>query len=264
MNKITSRAASVVLAAVCLMLTTATPNLAHAAGCQAMSSDSLRAKASTYHPTIQTAASQYGVSSSLVKAVITVESCFRRTARGSLGEKGLMQLMPATARRFNIRNGYSAQQNIHGGTRYLSYLLQRYNGNVRHSVAAYNAGEGRIKPGGRIPNKAYVSKVMQAYSKFSGKGETAGLQTPAAAPLKTSEPVFKKAAWKKAAAKPASASIAASSLPWADLPTTYTAKAGDTVYEAMRRTGVPVKTIIRLNRLSAPHKIKAGQVLRLN
>ena len=241
--------------AVSLALTAVFITSAHAAGCQTLSSDNLQEKASVYHPTIQTAANQHGVSPSLIKAVITVESCFRSKARGSLGEKGLMQLMPATARRFNIRNGYSPQQNISGGARYLSYLLQRYSGNMQHTVAAYNAGEGRIKPGGRIPNQTYVSKVMQAYGKFSGKGETV-----------SSLPSVQKASW-KAVTKPAkklSQTATGNALPWADLPTTYTAKAGDTVYAAMRNTGVPVKKIIRINKLSAPHVIKAGQVLRLH
>lgn len=250
MKKTIHRAVSVSLACASLILATATLNLAHAAGCQTLSSDSLQARASAYKPLIQNAANQHGVSSSLVKAVITVESCFRPTARGSLGEKGLMQLMPATARRFNIRNGYNAQQNIHGGTRYLGYLQQRYGGDLHRIVAAYNAGEGRIKPGGRIPNKAYVSKVMQAYSKFSGKSASAGVTVKRAA-LKTT-------------AKPAT-TLVSNGLPWADLHNgTYQVKAGDTVYEAMRQTGVPVKKLVRLNNLSAPYTIKAGQVLRLN
>jgi soluble lytic murein transglycosylase-like protein len=263
MNKVITYVTSSPLLAVLLALATAFLNPAYAAGCQTMSSESLQSKASTYHPTIQRAASRYGVSTSLVKAVITVESCFRSKARGSLGEKGLMQLMPATARRFSIRNGYNAWQNIHGGTRYLGYLLQRYNGNLQRTVAAYNAGEGRIKPGGRIPNKAYVSKVMHAYQKFSGSKDT-GISQPAPA-VTSSKPV-------KAAFKPAAADVrveaippSGSALPWPDLkPVSYTVKAGDTVYEAMRQTGVPVKKLIRLNRLAAPHHIQAGQVLRLS
>jgi hypothetical protein len=249
MNKGVLSAVSVTLTAALITLVNVAFNPVHAAGCQTLSSDNLQQRASAYHPTIQSAASQHGVSSSLIKAVITVESCFRSKAHGSLGEKGLMQLMPATARRFNIRNGYSAQQNINGGARYLGYLLQRYSGNVQRTVAAYNAGEGNIKPNGRIPNKYYVSKVMQAYGKFSGKGET----TP-------SQPMLMKASWKAP-----TTNDHAGALPWADLPTgTYTAKAGDTVYAAMRNTGVPVKTLIRLNDLSAPYKINAGQVLRLH
>ena len=263
MNKGVLSAVSVTLTAALITLINVAFNPVHAAGCQTLSSDNLQERASAFQPTIQSAASQHGVSTSLIKAVITVESCFRSKARGSLGEKGLMQLMPATARRFNISNGYSAQQNINGGARYLSYLLQRYSGNVQRTVAAYNAGEGRIKPTGRIPNKYYVSKVMQAYGKFSGKGETA-FATPLVANVTTTtvakQPVFRKASWK---ATTLSASTTA--LPWADLPTsTYTAKAGDTVYAAMRNTGVHVNKIIKINNLSAPYTIQAGQVLRLN
>ncbi|WP_051543053.1 transglycosylase SLT domain-containing protein [Thiothrix lacustris] len=256
MNKSVFSAASIALTAALIMSVNLIPNTAYAAGCQTLSSDNLQERASAYQPAIQTAASQHGVSASLIKAVITVESCFRSKARGSLGEKGLMQLMPATARRFNISNGYSPQQNIHGGARYLGLLLQRYDGSVQHTVAAYNAGEGNVKPNGRIPNKSYVSKVLEAYGKFSGKGEKV-----ASATLETTkkQPVTQKAAWNKPASH---------GLPWADLPTTssstYTVKAGDTVYAAMRNTGINAKRIIRLNGLSAPYAIKAGQVLRLH
>lgn len=260
MNKITTYGFGVTVAYLLLAVASVSFQPALAAGCQTMSSDSLHSRASSFQPTIQSAAGRYGVSTSLVKAVITVESCFRPKARGSLGEKGLMQLMPATARRFNIRNGYNAWQNIHGGTRYLSYLLQRYDGNLQHTVAAYNAGEGRIKPGKRIPNKAYVSKVMQAYGKFSGGKKVEVMTVPAAASnTEPPAPAYRKAIYQTLAPQPS-----ATALPWPDLkPDTYQVKAGDTVYEAMRRTGVPVKTLIRLNKLSAPHAIKAGQVLRL-
>lgn len=260
MRKTIHRAVSVSLACASLILATATLNFAHAAGCQTLSSNNLQARASAYKPLIQNAAAQHGVSASLVKAVITVESCFRPKARGTLGEKGLMQLMPATARRFNIKNGYNAQQNIHGGTRYLGYLQQRYSGDLPRIVAAYNAGEGRIKPGGRIPNKAYVSKVMQAYSKFSGKSASLGADTKASPRAAVS---VKQAAL-KTTSTPAAAPVG-KALPWADLHSgTYHVKTGDTVYEAMRQTGVPVKKLVRLNNLSAPYTIKAGQVLKLN
>lgn len=235
--------------AVSVLLACASP-FAHATGCQTLSSDNLQARASAYKPLIHHAATQHGVSSSLVKAVITVESCFRPTARGSLGEKGLMQLMPATARRFNIQNGYNVRQNIHGGARYLGYLQQRYGGDLLRIVAAYNAGEGRIKPGGRIPNPAYVSKVMQAYRKFSGNSVNTAVSV-------------KQVALKTAAKSPATP--VGHGLPWADLHTNaYQVKTGDTVYAVMRQTGVSVKKLVRLNNLSAPYTIKAGQVLRLN
>lgn len=304
------------LAFMLLVLMAADSSLAEAAGkkkrasvgggCQTLSSSSLHTKASPYHATIRSAANQYGVNPNLVKAVITVESCFRSKARGSLGEKGLMQLMPGTARRFDIQNGYNATQNIHGGARYLSYLLKRYNGNMQRAVAAYNAGEGRIKPGGRIPNKGYVNKVLKAYGKFSvGSGEkwaaSSSTQPPVSLPeYKASvfeardkkekaipstvvkEPnakaVTQKVKWgavpshktlASAAPAPVPAKVTASSpqaktgLPWSDLHVHYRAKAGDTVYEVMRQTGTPVKSLIRMNGLKAPYHIQAGQTLRV-
>ena len=137
-------------------------------GCQNLSPATLAAKAAPYHNTIHTAAQKYDVNPSLVKAVITIESCFQPNARGSSGEKGLMQLMPGTARRFNIRDGYSSWQNIHGGSRYLGSLMDRYQGNTNRAIAAYNAGEGNVSVGGRIPNTGYVNKVLTALNKFIG------------------------------------------------------------------------------------------------
>ncbi len=145
----------------------ANQSLNRGGGCQSLSSSTLEEKASPYGQTIASASSKYGVSTDLIKAVITIESCFKPNARGSSGEKGLMQLMPGTARRFEIHDGYNTWQNIHGGTRYLSFLLGHYEGNAQRAVAAYNAGEGNVNPNGRIPNTGYVAKVMHAYNKFT-------------------------------------------------------------------------------------------------
>jgi LysM repeat protein len=227
-------------------------------GCQTLSGSTLQQKASAYQQAIHSAASQHGVSKNLIKAVITIESCFKSKARGAAGEKGLMQLMPGTARRFNVRDGYNVWQNVNGGARYLGLLLQRYDGNTRRAVAAYNAGEGNVRKAGGIPNPAYVGKVMQAYGKFSGTKESA-------------------LAFQKQVVRPLQVAPATSGkvLPWADLNTVkvaskavvsaerYKVQPGDTVYQVMRVTGVPVPEIIRLNQLPAPHGIKAGQVLRL-
>ena len=148
--------------------TTKVASVRRTGGCQTLSPSSLKEKASPYHSTISKAAQKYGVNANLVKAVITIESCFKPRARGSAGEKGLMQLMPGTARRFNIRNGYSTWQNIHGGSKYLGLLMDRYEGNLQRTVAAFNAGEGNISRTGKIPNQTYVGKVMHAYNKFTG------------------------------------------------------------------------------------------------
>lgn len=250
-------------------------------GCQTLSPSSLEQKASQYGQPIASASSKYGVSKDLIKAVITIESCFKSTARGSSGEKGLMQLMPGTARRFNINNGYNAWQNIHGGARYLSFLLGHYDGNARRAIAAYNAGEGNVSKGGRIPNSGYVSKVMHAYGKFSDGQDRIYKASVAETYADTSvEPRAKPI---KAVLRQASSSSKANQavlrakvetnqvFPWDDLhvgsarggSNTYAVKAGDTVYEVMRQTRVPVRQLISLNSLPAPYGIKAGQVLRL-
>ena len=139
-------------------------------GCQNLSRSVLRDKAENFSGSIASASRKYGVSPNLIGAVITIESCFNSRALGAAGEKGLMQLMPATARRFNVTNGYNVWQNVHGGTKYLGYLLDRYDGRTPRAVAAYNAGEGNVKHAGPIRNQAYVNKVMTAYNKFTVSG----------------------------------------------------------------------------------------------
>jgi LysM repeat protein len=145
-------------------------------GCQNLSHTTLRNKANNYSNTIASASRQYGVNPNLIGAVITIESCFNSRAVGTSGEKGLMQLMPGTARRFNITNGFNVWQNVHGGTQYLSYLLDRYDGRTPRAVAAYNAGEGNVKKSGPIRNQSYVNKVMTAYNKFTTSGFAASLK----------------------------------------------------------------------------------------
>jgi hypothetical protein len=247
-------------------------------GCQTLSADTLEAKASPFRQTINQAAQKYGVNSNLIKSVITIESCFKTTARGSSGEKGLMQLMPGTARRFNIRNGYSAYQNIHGGAKYLGLLLDRYNGNTHRAVAAYNAGEGNVSLSGKIPNNYYVGKVMQAYSKFSNgrpqlrfarydgvKAEPNHLAVGAIfTPVKDGKPVTKRVHAKQALFKTQGAER---NWPWGQRKARSTAhykiKTGDTLYRVMQETGVPVQRLMQLNGLRSVDNLPVGQFLKL-
>ncbi|MGB1008492.1 MAG: transglycosylase SLT domain-containing protein [Thiolinea sp.] len=140
--------------------------------CDQHSPKTLHQKASQYRHIIHAASHKYGVNANLIKAVITAETCFRPRARSHKGAAGLMQLMPATARRWGVTNRYNVAQNIHGGTLYLSWLLNRYNGSVRHAVAAYNSGEGTVdKYGLKVPyreTQRYLRQVMNAYFKMNG------------------------------------------------------------------------------------------------
>jgi len=139
--------------------------------CDSYSRTKLLKKANKYQDIITKASQDYRVSAHLITAVITVESCFRPKARSSSGAAGLMQLMPATARRFGTTNRYNTKHNIKAGTKYLRFLLTRFNGNVQLAAAAYNAGEGAVDKYDGIPpykeTQAYVRKVLNAYRTLS-------------------------------------------------------------------------------------------------
>jgi len=94
---------------------------------------------------IQAAALKWDVKPSLIKAVIHAESSFKADVESSAGAQGLMQLMPATQKTYSVTNPYDPKQNIQAGTEYLKHLLNKYNNNLRLSLAAYNAGETAVK-----------------------------------------------------------------------------------------------------------------------
>ncbi len=151
--------------------TSSKKNKKHSVTCDSFSRSKLLRKAKKYQPMITKAAQDYKVSEHLITAVITVESCFRSKVRSSAGAAGLMQLMPATARRFGVTKRYNSEHNIKAGTQYLKFLLKRYQGNVLLTAAAYNAGEGAVDKYNGVPpfkeTKAYVRKVLNAYRKLS-------------------------------------------------------------------------------------------------
>lgn len=111
---------------------------------------------------IQKAAGQHGVDANLVRAVIQVESAYQPRARSKKGAVGLMQLMPATARQYGVRNLYDPKSNIDAGIRHLRTLLDRFPLNL--ALAAYNAGQAAVERFGGIPpyreTEAYVARVL--------------------------------------------------------------------------------------------------------
>ena len=113
---------------------------------------------------INAAASLYSVSPDLVRAVIQVESEFDQMAVSSKGARGLMQLMPTTARRFGVLDPFDARQNIFGGAQYLRLLLDLFPGDLSLALAAYNAGENAVLRYKGVPpyreTRSYVQKVM--------------------------------------------------------------------------------------------------------
>jgi len=122
-----------------------------------------------YGDLIHEKALKYDVDPALVAAVVEQESKFRSRARSQVGARGLMQLMPRTGRWLGARNLYDPEQNIDAGVKYIKYLQKRFNGNVKKTIAAYNAGEGNVKRYGGIPpfreTQTYVKKVMRNYEK---------------------------------------------------------------------------------------------------
>jgi hypothetical protein len=121
---------------------------------------------------ITSAADKYKIDSALIKAVIKAESNFNHQAISPVGARGLMQLMPATASHLQVEDTFHPGKNIEGGTRYLRYLLNVYQGNLSLALAAYNAGEGAVaKYNNRIPpfreTQNYVNRVLNFYKIFS-------------------------------------------------------------------------------------------------
>jgi hypothetical protein len=119
---------------------------------------------SRFDAIIDEASALYGVNSALVKAVIQAESRFNPLAISPVGAKGLMQLMPVIAKEYGALDPLDAKQNVFAGVKYLSDLLDRYNGNVSMALAGYNAGPTAVKRFRGIPpyreTRGYVRKIQ--------------------------------------------------------------------------------------------------------
>lgn len=146
-----------------------------------LASPSVLADPAAYDQLIRDTANLHRVDPALVKAVVHVESAFNPNALSIKGASGLMQLMPATARRYGVKDIFDPTQNVQGGVLYLKVLLKKFNYNHRLVVAAYNAGENAVIRYNGIPpyneTQDYVRKVMRFkihYTAFS-KADTGAL-----------------------------------------------------------------------------------------
>jgi soluble lytic murein transglycosylase len=128
----------------------------------------------SYDSLIRTASGRHSVDADLIRAIIKTESDFNATARSQKGAMGLMQLMPDTARLHNVLDAYDPGENVEGGVRHLRMLLDRYQGNLELSLAAYNAGSGAVERHRGIPpfaeTREYVRRVLQFYDSYRDEG----------------------------------------------------------------------------------------------
>jgi hypothetical protein len=127
-----------------------------------------------YSANIDEAAKLYGVDPALVRAVIHAESGFNPRARSRTGAMGLMQLMPGTASDMGVSNPWEVPQNIHGGVKYLAYLLDEFKGDITLATAAYNAGPKSVERYRGIPpfeeTQVYVKRVTVLHERYKNAG----------------------------------------------------------------------------------------------
>lgn len=130
------------------------------------------ANSRAYEDLIRAASGRHSVDVDLIRAVIKAESDFRANVRSHKGAMGLMQLMPETARLHNVADAYDPTENVEGGVRHLKMLLERYQGDLQLSLAAYNAGSGAVEKHGGIPpfaeTREYVRRVLRYYDVYRG------------------------------------------------------------------------------------------------
>jgi len=131
--------------------------------------DTVRQRLDALLPIIRDASERHGVDAHLLSAVIATESAGRSTAQSPKKAKGLMQLIDSTAHDMGVRNVWDPRQNVNGGAKYLSQLLERFEGNVEQALASYNAGPGAVEKHQGVPpyreTQEYVDRVLQ-YLRF--------------------------------------------------------------------------------------------------
>lgn len=172
------RLASMVILALPLMAFThlteqAAPDPSVSSGKQGITVATSRLKFREFDPIILRAARQHQVDPALVKAIVMAESGFNPRAVSTQGAQGLMQLMPKTARALGVKDSFNPEHNIDAGVRHLKSLLNKFDNNLRHAVAAYNAGSSKVKKHNGVPpfrsTRIYLKKVFQYYRYYKGE-----------------------------------------------------------------------------------------------
>jgi len=136
-----------------------------------------------------------GMDPELIAAVVSAESAFNPLAVSAKGARGLMQLMPETARQYGVSDVHDPRQNLEGGIKYLRDLKERYRGNLTLALAAYNAGPGAVQRAAGVPEyretQDYIRKIEARYGPLKGAGaaidEIAGRPTPFSASIRAAQ-----------------------------------------------------------------------------
>ncbi len=126
-----------------------------------------------FHTIIQEASHRYQVDPALIRAIIMAESSYNPRAVSKKGARGLMQLMPSTAKALGVEDSFNPEHNIHGGVKYFKQLLDRFDGDTQMALAAYNAGSRKVRQyKGVPPFKAthyYIKKVFSYYNHYKAE-----------------------------------------------------------------------------------------------
>ncbi|MCP4348255.1 MAG: transglycosylase SLT domain-containing protein [Desulfobacterales bacterium] len=126
------------------------------------------------HPVIVKAADRHKIEPAIIKAIIKAESGYNSRAVSKKGARGLMQLMPRTAKWLGVKDSFDPEQNINGGTKYFKQLLKEFDGELKLALAAYNSGSQKVKKYRGVPpfksTKRYIKNVLKYYQQYKYQG----------------------------------------------------------------------------------------------